>query len=126
MSEARLSIPGHPICQGLIKGSEWSRSYQVPRFSKEESMAYFGESIVARIVWCQQQKERVDVEPEREGWSAEEAGLQDALLNNDRTNNYRACPPEVFDRYVTGLQDGRALIRVAAIQHYYASVPQLR
>jgi hypothetical protein len=65
----------------------------------------------------------VELEHEREGWTAEEAGLQDALLNNDRTNQYRACAPEVFDRYVIALQDGRALIRMAAIQRYYASTP---
>jgi hypothetical protein len=88
-------------------------------------VANLGESIVLRIAWCQQQKEQVDREPEREGWTAEEAGLQDALLNQDRTNQYQACSPEVFDRYVTGLQDGRALIRVTAVQQYYASAREL-
>ena len=86
-------------------------------------MAYHGESIVSRIAWCQEQKERVELEHEREGWTAEEAGLQDALLNNDRTSQYQACAPEVFDRYAMALQDGRALIKIAAIQHYYASAP---
>ena len=86
-------------------------------------MAYHGASIVSRIAWCQEQKERVVLEREREGWTAEEAGLQDALLNNDRTSQYRACTPEVFERYVMALQDGRALIRMAAIQRYYASGP---
>ena len=84
-------------------------------------MPYHGESIVSRIAWCQEQKERVELEHEREGWTAEEAGLQDALLNNDRTSQYRACASEVFDRYVMALEDGRALIRIAAIHHYYAS-----
>ena len=88
-------------------------------------MTDLGESIVFRIAWCQEQKARVHLDPEREGWTAEEAGLQDALLSKDRTNQYRACSPEVFDRYVTGLQDGRALIRIAAVQRYYASAPQL-
>ena len=88
--------------------------------ARADSVASFGESIVSRLAWCQQQKERVHLDPEREGWTAEEAGLQDALMSKDRTNQYRACHPEVFDRYVTGLQDGRALIRVSAVQRYYA------
>jgi len=86
-------------------------------------MPYHGESIVSRIAWCQEQKERVELEHEREGWTAEEAGLQDALMNNDRTSQYRACASEVFDRYVMALEDGRALIRIAAIRHFYAPAP---
>ena len=86
-------------------------------------MGYHSESIVCRIAWCQEQRERVQLEHEREGWTAEEAGLQDALLNHDRTSQNRACTPEVFERYVMALQDGRALIKMAAIQRYYASGP---
>ena len=94
-----------------------------PITAREELVAYHGASIVSRIAWCQEQKERVELEHEREGWTAEEAGLQDALLNSDRTSQYRACTPEVFDRYVMALQDGRALIRIAAIRHFYAPAP---
>jgi hypothetical protein len=83
-------------------------------------MTYVTESVVSRIAWCQQQKTLSRVQPDREGWSAEEAGLRDALLNRDHTNHYRACPTDVFDRYVLGLQDGLALMRAAAVAQYYA------
>jgi hypothetical protein len=58
---------------------------------------------------------------ELEGWDAEEEGLRDALLNRDHTNQYRYCPPGVFERYVMGLQDGLAMIRAAAVDQYYAT-----
>jgi hypothetical protein len=84
-------------------------------------MAYFTESIASRIVWCRQQKTRARAQPELEGWSAEEAGLQDALLSRDHTNQYRYCPADVYERYVMGLQDGLALIRAAAVEQHYAT-----
>lgn len=80
-------------------------------------MAYT-ESIASRIVWCQQQKTRARAEFELDGWNAEEAGLRDALLNRDHTNQYRYCPSGVRERYVMGLQDGLALIRAAAVEQY--------
>ena len=84
-------------------------------------MTYITESIASRIVWCQQQKTQARAQPELEGWSAEEAGLRDALLNRDHTSQYRFCPSDVYERYVLGLQDGLALIRAAAVEQHYAA-----
>lgn len=84
-------------------------------------MAYVAEPIASRIAWCQLQKSQASAPFDLEGWQAEEDGLRDALLNRDHTNQYRYCPPVVFERYVMGLQDGLALIRAAAVNHYYAT-----
>ena len=81
-------------------------------------MAYTNESIASRIAWCQRQKTQTSAQPDLQGWHAEEEGLRDALLNRDHTNQYRNYPPDVFERYLMGLQDGRAMIRIAAVcQH---------
>jgi hypothetical protein len=78
-------------------------------------MAYTSESIASRIAWCQRQKTQSSALLDLEGWHAEEEGLRDALLNRDRTNQYRDYPRGVFERYLLGLQDGRAMIRIAAL-----------
>jgi len=78
-------------------------------------MAYISERITSRIAWCQRQKSQSGVSLDLEEWNAEEEGLRDALLNRDHTNQYRSCSPGVFERYVTGLQDGLALIRISAM-----------
>ena len=74
-------------------------------------MAYATNAIVSRIAWCQQQEKLARTQPELEGWRAEEQGLRDALHYIDQRNQYRDCPPEVFQRYVIGFEDGQALIR---------------
>jgi hypothetical protein len=78
-------------------------------------------SVVARIEWCQRQRMQAGTEHELEGWRAEEEGLLDALLNRDHTNQYRYCPPDVFERYAIGLQDGQALIRLAWVDQHLAT-----
>lgn len=78
-------------------------------------MTYISERITSRIAWCQRQKSQGGASRDLEGWTAEEEGLRDALLNRDHTNQYRSCPPGVFERYMTGLQDGLALIRISAV-----------
>jgi hypothetical protein len=65
-----------------------------------------------RITWCRRQSALARTEHELDGWRAEEDGLRDALLNRDHTNDYRLSDPEVFERYVLGFQDGRALLRI--------------
>jgi hypothetical protein len=78
-------------------------------------MAYTNESIASRIAWCQQQKTQSSVPLDLEAWHAEEEGLWDALLNRDHTNQYRDYPQGVFERYLLGLQDGRAMIRIEGL-----------
>jgi hypothetical protein len=72
-----------------------------------------GASIMARIEWCQRLARHVCTQSELEGWCAEEEGLCDALLDRDRTSNYRYSSATVLERYILGLEDGRALARAA-------------
>lgn len=87
-------------------------------------MAYVVESIASRIAWCQQQKTQASGQLELEEWHAEEEGLRDALLHRDHTNQYRNCASGVCKRYVMGLQDGRAMIRVAEMGQHQATSRQ--
>jgi hypothetical protein len=78
-------------------------------------------SIASRIEWCQQQSTQARAPREREGWQAEEEGLRDALFNRDHTTQYQQGPPDVFERYEMGLQDGHALLRTAAVYYQFAT-----
>jgi len=78
-----------------------------------ERIAPTSTSLVARLEWCQRQGTQARTQAELEGWRAEEAGLRDALLNRDRTYQYRCSPSSVLERYAMGLDDGRLMIRVA-------------
>ncbi len=83
-------------------------------------MSYANKSIASRIEWCRRQRTLAYAQLELAGWQAEEDGLRDALLNTDHTTQYQHCLPRVFERYVMGLQDGRALIRAAVVDQYFA------
>jgi hypothetical protein len=83
-------------------------------------MAYATKSIASRIDWCRRQSTQTCAQLERAGWQAEEEGLWDALFNRDHTTQYQKGPPAVFERYVTGLQDGQALLRTAAVSYHFA------
>src|SRR5262249_40261127 len=50
----------------------------------------------------------------------EAEGLEDALLHRDHTNQYQQGPPSVFARYVLGLADGHAVLRMAAVHQHIA------
>ena len=76
-------------------------------------------SIVWRIEWCRRQTMQACERLELDGWHAEEEGLRDALLNRDNTNQYRYGPRGTFEMYVMGLQDGRALLRSAAVDQEF-------
>jgi hypothetical protein len=84
-------------------------------------MVYTNESIASRIAWCQLQKTQSSALLDLEAWHAEEEGLRDALLNRDHTNQYRDYPQGVFERYLLGLQDGRAMIRIEGLVQHRAS-----
>ena len=77
-------------------------------------MAYVTRSIASRIDWCRRQSTQAHAPLEIAGWRAEAEGLEDALLHRDHTSLYQQGPSCVFVRYVTGLQDGRALSRTTA------------
>jgi len=79
-------------------------------------MAYVTRSLTSRIEWCRRQSTQTQAPLEIAGWRAEAEGLEDALLHRDRTSLYRQGPSCVFVRYVTGLQDGRALSRTEAVK----------
>ena len=84
-------------------------------------MVYTNESIASRIAWCQRQKTQSSASLDLEAWHAEEEGLRDALLNRDHTNQYRDYPRGVFERYLLGLQDGRAMILIEGLFPHRAS-----
>jgi hypothetical protein len=87
-------------------------------------MTYTSESIASRIAWCQRQKTQSSAPLDLEAWHAEEEGLRDALFNRNHSNQYQDYPRSVFERYLMGLQDGRAMIRIAAqCQHRATSRP---
>jgi hypothetical protein len=79
-------------------------------------MAYETRSLTMRIEWCRRQSTQAQAPLEVAEWRAEAEGLEDALLHRDHTSLYQQGPSCVFVRYVTGLQDGRALIRTAAVK----------
>jgi len=83
-------------------------------------MASANNSIASRIEWCQRQSTQVSAPLEIAGWRAEAEGLQDALLDGDHTTKYQQRPPSVFKRYAMGLQDGRSMLRAAAVPHQSA------
>ena len=75
-------------------------------------------SLMGRIEWCQQQRSKVHTDTELEAWCAEEDGLTDALLDNDRTSYFQHRSSAIFERYRLGLEDGRALIRAARVDRW--------
>ena len=79
-------------------------------------MAYVTRSITSRIEWCRRQSTQAHAPLEIAEWRAEAEGLEDALLHRDRTSLYQQGSSYVFVRYVTGLQDGKVLIRTAAVK----------
>ena len=71
--------------------------------------------VTFRIVWCRQQRVKARTDLEVEAWRAEEEGLRDAVLRRDHVHKYRKRSPILFERYVLGFQDGKALMRVARV-----------
>ncbi|NJN70486.1 MAG: hypothetical protein HC801_09570 [Nitrospira sp.] len=78
--------------------------------------------INARIAWCRRQREQARMESEADEWRAEEDGLRDALLNKNYTDAYRLSTAEAFRRYVRGLREGRAILRVTQVERIVADV----
>jgi len=83
-------------------------------------MAYATTSLTSRIEWCQRQRTQAWAPRERAEWQAEEEGLWDAVFNRDHTTQYQQGPAAVFERYALGLQDGRAMLRTAAVSQHFA------
>ena len=90
---------------------------RLPRcdFPNLQRMAPTGLPLIARINWCRQQRRQSPTQAQLEGWRAEEEGLRDALFKRDGTYQHRDSPPSVFERYVMGLENGRALIRLGSV-----------
>jgi len=77
--------------------------------------------VTFRIVWCRRQRAKARIDLEVEAWRAEEEGLRDAVLRRDHVNKYRGQSPILFERYVLGFQDGKALMRVAQVHQFRQS-----
>jgi hypothetical protein len=102
---------------------EWMKDLEdlltVPKGTHSDSndlSALAPAALRARIEWCRKLERQVGTQSESEGWYAEEEGLRDALLNRDRSLEYRYSPSGVLERYTTGLEDGRTLIRAARVE----------
>lgn len=78
--------------------------------------------VIFRIACCRRQRAKAHTKIEQEAWRAEEEGLRDAVLHRDHTDKYRDQPPIILERYLTGFQDARALMRVAKALELYKSV----
>ena len=68
--------------------------------------------LIARIGWCHRQAMHAFTAAEAKYWSAETQGLIDALLHRDSTPEYERLPG-LRERYMTGLEDGEAIIQTA-------------
>lgn len=79
---------------------------------KEDGMDCTTNPVTFRIVWCRRQRTQARTDLEVEAWGAEEEGLRDAVLRRDHVDKYRGQSPILFERYVLGYQDGKALMRV--------------
>lgn len=82
-------------------------------------------SIASRIEWCQRLSVEACAPLEIAEWRAEAEGLRDALLHSDHTTQYQQGPPSVFERYATGLQDGRISLRIAAVPQQFAPLTRI-
>jgi hypothetical protein len=70
-------------------------------------------AVTFRIVWCRRQRAKASTGTDQEAWRAEEDGLRDAVLHRDHVDKYLNCAPKVFERYLLGFQDAKALMRAA-------------
>ena len=76
-------------------------------------MDYTTSPVTSRIVWCRRQRATACSQFELEAWRAEEEGLRDAVLYRDHVNKYRHRSSKLFERYLLGFQDAKALMRAA-------------
>jgi len=76
-------------------------------------MNHMTSPVTSRIVWCRRQKAKAHTDHELESWRAEEEGLRDAVLYRDHVNKYRHRSSKLFERYLLGFQDAKALMRAA-------------
>jgi len=67
-------------------------------------------AILSRMKWCRLQRRKAVRRDEEAGWYAEEAGLIDALLGEDRI---ATTHPSLLERYKHGLEDGQTLLRLS-------------
>ena len=81
-------------------------------------MDYTTNPLTFRIVWCRRQRIKARTYLEAEAWRAEEEGLRDSVLRRDHVTKYRRRSPVLFERYVLGFQDGKALIPVARVNRF--------
>ena len=71
--------------------------------------------LIARIGWCHRQAMHALTVAEAKHWWAETQGLIDALLHRNSTPKYERLPG-LRERYITGLEDGEAIIQTAMVR----------
>ena len=78
-------------------------------------LAHVSTCIDARIKRCWKLSTQACTQAELDAWRAEEEGLRDVLLERDQTHQYRERPAAVVERYAMGVEDGKALSRLACM-----------
>ena len=73
--------------------------------------------LIARIGWCHGQAMHALTAAEAKHWWAETQGLIDALLHRNSTPQYERLPG-LRERYITGLEDGEAIIQTAKVRPF--------
>jgi hypothetical protein len=94
------------------------RSSPIPEMhyhAKGGTMTHEPTELVSRIQWCRLQQLHSITSDERAGWRAEEAGLVDALGCRDRLAFMRKEHKAQFTRYLCGLEDGQAILRLSTL-----------
>ncbi|MEK9139591.1 MAG: hypothetical protein AAB308_00940, partial [Nitrospirota bacterium] len=86
--------------------------------TKEDAMDATSNPVTFRIVWCRRQRAKARTDLEIDAWRAEEEGLRDAVLRRDHVHKYRGRSPVLFERYVLGFQDAKALMRAAQVTRF--------
>jgi hypothetical protein len=83
--------------------------------AKGGTMMHEPTELISRIQWCRLQQLHSITPDERAGWRAEEAGLVDALGCRDRIDFMRKEHRGQFTRYLCGLEDGQAILRLSTV-----------
>lgn len=109
------SMTWHPLCSNSNLASPCQST-------KEGAMDATTHTVTSRIFWCRRQRAKARTNAELEAWLAEEAGLRDAVLHRDHVSKYRLRSSELFERYLLGFQDAKALMRAARATRFSQSV----
>ena len=96
----------------LQRNCRFSSIPETQHHAKGGIMTHEPTELISRIQWCRLQQLHSITPDERAGWRAEEAGLVDALGCRDRIDFMQKEYKAQFKRYLCGLEDGQAILRL--------------